>query len=323
MVTNNAVNNAPTLTGDSGTATLASGTITVKAGTSAQHSGSSVSLSGSSSTLTLNLSDSHTNILMGDFSGNATVSGSLNVGLGVSTLASLTSGTKNCAYGGGAAGSLQSGSFGCYMGHLAGSNYTTSESSNIIIGYQNRGTVGESNVIRLGSQGTGDGQQNQCYIAGIQGVTVSNPTLVTQNSSTNQMGTVPYTAFTTYSPTLAFGGGSTGITYSTRNGGYFQVGSLVWFYIDLHLSSKGSSTGNATITLPLTVNASVGSIDYLWYAVLGSFAAGTTYCIAETAGSGTTLALYQVNGSTGSASNITNSTFGGTDFLRISGTYLV
>ena len=146
------------------------------------------------------------------------------------------------------------------------------------------------------------------------------PTVTSISFGGSALGT--YSAFTSYSPVIAFNGGSTGITYSTQNGGYLQIGSLVWFFIDLHLSSKGSSTGNATCTLPLTLNASVSTVDFIWYAPLGTFTAGTTYCIAEVGAGSSSLALYQVNGSTGIASNITNASFGGTDFVRISGTYL-
>lgn len=146
------------------------------------------------------------------------------------------------------------------------------------------------------------------------------PTVTSISFGGSSLGT--YTALTSYSPGLAFGGGSTGITYSTQNGGYLQIGSLVWFYIDLHLSSKGSSTGNATVTLPLTVNASVSAVDFVWYAPLGSFAAGTTYVVAEAGSGSNSLTLYQINGATGVAANITNTNFGGTDFVRISGTYI-
>ena len=146
------------------------------------------------------------------------------------------------------------------------------------------------------------------------------PTVTSISFGGSALGT--YTALTSYSPGLAFGGGSTGITYAAQNGGFLRIGSLVWFYIDLHLSSKGSSTGNATVSLPLTVNASVSAVDFVWYAPLGSFAAGTTYVVAEAGSGSNSLTLYQINGATGVASNITNTNFGGTDFVRISGTYI-
>ena len=64
-----------------------------------------------------------------------------------------------------------------------------------------------------------------------------------------------YTASTTFTPSLEFGGATTGITYTTQAGRYCRVGSIVYFSIYLLLSSKGTATGTATITgLPFTVN---------------------------------------------------------------------
>ncbi len=57
---------------------------------------------------------------------------------------------------------------------------------------------------------------------------------------------------TSWSPTIAFGGGSTGITYSTQVGQYLALGYLVFAMFSLVLTSKGSSTGSATLSLPVT-----------------------------------------------------------------------
>lgn len=51
----------------------------------------------------------------------------------------------------------------------------------------------------------------------------------------------------TWTPTLAFGGASTGITYSTQQGTYVKIGRVVTFQFRLIISSKGSATGNVAI----------------------------------------------------------------------------
>lgn len=57
----------------------------------------------------------------------------------------------------------------------------------------------------------------------------------------------------TWTPTLHFSGGSTGITYSTQTGRYTKVGRMVYLVCDITLSSKGSSTGYAYLDgLPYT-----------------------------------------------------------------------
>lgn len=63
-----------------------------------------------------------------------------------------------------------------------------------------------------------------------------------------------------FTPVLEFGGGTTGITYSTQTGSLIQIGELIHFSLKIVLTSKGSSTGEATISgLPNTN----GSFDHV------------------------------------------------------------
>ncbi len=159
-----------TIAGDSGSAT--GSTVTITAGTSSRHCGVSVSFSGSSSTLTLNLSDSNANTALGNGSGSPSLTlGQNNISVGNLCLVSLTSGSNNQGYGVSALQNLITGGSNTAFGFNAGSAYTSSESNNIVIG--NTGVISDSNVIRIGTSGSGTGQQNACYIAGITGATVT------------------------------------------------------------------------------------------------------------------------------------------------------
>lgn len=120
------------------------------------------------------------------FSALTSATGGENTALGFQVMNSLVGGTQNLGLGTSAASNLLTGTRGIFIGYGAGQGYTGSESSDICIG--NTGTIGDNNSIRIGTQGAGVGQQNQCFIAGIAGVTNSNNTLVTQNSSTGQLG---------------------------------------------------------------------------------------------------------------------------------------
>ena len=63
----------------------------------------------------------------------------------------------------------------------------------------------------------------------------------------------------TFTPTLDFGSGNTGITYNSQTGKYVKVGSLVSVWIYIALSNKGTSTGQASIGgLPFTINTPAG-----------------------------------------------------------------
>jgi len=73
----------------------------------------------------------------------------------------------------------------------------------------------------------------------------------------------------TWTMGLSFGGGTTGITYSTNTGYYTKIGNLVVISGRLGLSSKGTSTGDALITgLPFTVvdnDAGVSAVALFFY----------------------------------------------------------
>ena len=94
-----------------------------------------------------------------------------NIAVGNNALSSLTSGSNNIAIG-------ALGIFG------AGSNYTSNETNNIIIG--NLGTTGDQNVIRIGTQGT----QTAAYMAGIYGVTPAEPDGFVIINNNGQLGSI-------------------------------------------------------------------------------------------------------------------------------------
>lgn len=108
----------------------------------------------------------------------------LNTAVGRSILENLTSGESNTGIGSGIGINLLTGQFNFFGGANTASAYTSSESSNLLI--MNPGVVGESNAIRIGNQGTGNGQQNKVFMAGIANSVVSgSPVFVT---SSGQLG---------------------------------------------------------------------------------------------------------------------------------------
>lgn len=115
-----------------------------------------------------------------------------NVAIGYAALNAATTGTgRNISIGSLSAPALLTGTTNVLIGYNVASAYTGSESSNILI--SNIGVVGESNTIRIGTNGSGAGQQNLCYIAGIDGVNVGSVAKVVTEAS-NQLGTATITA---------------------------------------------------------------------------------------------------------------------------------
>lgn len=195
------------LTGDIGGPVFSTGNnINVITDNAGNNAGKSVLFSGNpgTSTLTLELTDANGNTYLGQGSGNI---GLLNVGVGLNSLNSVTNGVDNIAIGyialAGLTGTLipvagaenvaigtrsmpvmTLGVGNVAIGSLTGTNYTTTESYNILIGYQVTGTLGESGVTRIGDSS----YATATYIAGIQGVSVSNKNFVTINTATGQLG---------------------------------------------------------------------------------------------------------------------------------------
>ena len=133
------------------------------------------------------------NTLVGYQAGNKMTTGSGNVAVGKQSLFSFTTGAAstggNTAIGTSALVNLLTGRDNIAIGGSSpGQLLTGSESSNILIAHN--GVAAESNAMRLGTTGSGNGNINATYIAGVAGVTVANQTLVVQNSSSEQLGVI-------------------------------------------------------------------------------------------------------------------------------------
>jgi hypothetical protein len=115
-------------------------------------------------------------------------SGTGNSIFGFLAMVNATSGTNNACFGYQALTSLGSGSTNTAFGYNAGSSLTGTDSSNILIA--NTGTVGDNNTVRIGTDGSGAGQVDTTFIAGIAGVTVANSAAVLIDTTTGQLGTV-------------------------------------------------------------------------------------------------------------------------------------
>lgn len=234
------------------------------------------------------------------------VTGDNNVGVGYNVLSAITSATGNIA-----------------LGDSAGSSLTTNNSNNIDIG--NAGVSGDSGVIRIGTSAV----HTSAYMQGVAGVTVSNQSLVTINTSTGQLGSSGSYAEGTFTPGIAFGGATTGITYSAAGqyGKYTRIGNIAYINIQIELTSKGTATGNASITgLPFTVfTSSVGQpqtntplyeqmvLDAGYTAIVLQLSDATTIIAIQQQGGGSSLPVLEAD----------DTNFTDTTLLNISAWYFV
>jgi|GEM_PF-2689749 hypothetical protein len=182
-----------------------------------------------------------------------------NIAIGSISLTGLTSGTFNTAIGANSASTLLTGTNNIFVGYNTGDAYTASESSNILIG--NTGVVGESNIIRIGIQGSGAGQQNQCFLAGVLN-TVSGRVV-----KTTIPGAYPYTTLltddvifvdTSIARTInLIASPTTGTTYRIKD----NVGTAGTNNITI-TPNAGTIDGAASAT----INTNWGSVDIVYNA---------------------------------------------------------
>jgi hypothetical protein len=124
----------------------------------------------------------------------------------------------------------------------------------------------------------------------------------------------------TFTPSIAFGGASVGITYFDRQGNYTKIGRQVSCTIYIAMTAVGSSTGLATITgLPFTASganrgtATAASIRFDNITYLG-----TLNLLGSQ--SGTILTFGQTN-ELGVDATITNANFNGDSEMVVTVTY--
>lgn len=123
----------------------------------------------------INLTSGFQQCLFGSGAGANITTGIANIAMGYSALPNLVTGNVNIGIGAATLLYLADGNWNVSLGTLSGQNYTSNESSNILI--MNFGVVGESNIMRLGTSGNADGQVNTCYISGITTQVVTDASL--------------------------------------------------------------------------------------------------------------------------------------------------
>lgn len=171
------------------------------------------------------------------------------------------------------------------------------------------------------------GTPNQIDVASGDGTSgdpvLSLPSTIYTNISFDA-GTTTLSAYETgtFTPVLNFGGASVGITYATQSAKYWRIGAVVYFNINVFLTNKGSSTGNAFISgLPFT-SANDGQVQAVPVeAFLATYPGAATYIIGELDPNSTQIALAGCGAAAQTA--VTDAEFANNSELTISGFYWV
>jgi hypothetical protein len=125
----------------------------------------------------------------------------------------------------------------------------------------------------------------------------------------------------TWTMGIAFGGGTTGITYTVNTGRYIKTGKSVTVIGLLLLSSKGSSTGAAALTgLPYAIGAGNNSQSAAAIRLANSTFAGQYQAVGSVGG---TVVDFGADSELGVAASLTNANFANNSLIQISYTYFV
>ena len=126
-----------------------------------------------------------------------------------------------------------------------------------------------------------------------------------------------------FTPVLKFGGGTTGITYSSQEGVWTRYGNVLFINIYMVLTSKGSSTGTATITGLPFASSSVATLYELSTQLTNITVAGATGYKAALGAAATTLTPVSEIAATGVTAVLADTTFANNTSLRIQGFYYI
>ncbi len=123
----------------------------------------------------------------------------------------------------------------------------------------------------------------------------------------------------TYTPSLTFGGGSTGITYTSRSAKAELMGKLMFVEISIVLSSKGTSTGSAQLSMPSGYTAAAEC--FVGVAGAANFQSGVTGLTGGIS-SGSSLINIRKQGASGLTS-AADTDFANNTNITLSGTVLI
>lgn len=124
----------------------------------------------------------------------------------------------------------------------------------------------------------------------------------------------------TFTPTITFGGGSTGLTYSTQYGRYTKIGDIIHFHIVVRLTAKGTSTGDVALNgLPFTASNTADSAAISATFVNNMAATVTGQTIATVAQGSSVINISQTV--SGASSSLNETHFTNSSVFRITGFY--
>lgn len=212
-------------------------------------SGSSVSFSGTGTTMRFFVTDLNSNTIVGNNSGNGTISGTNNTSFGKDAMIALTSGSGNIAIGIDSMTATTAGSNNIVIGG-GDANANDLGDNNIVIGHPTAFPGASTNITSIGNSST-----TTCIIGGINGVSLGNTvTVVTMGGSDpDALGTADIVgsggvSITASANTITISGSGSGITWNNVTGGSATLAASNGYVIN--------NAGATVLTMP--TNSALG-----------------------------------------------------------------
>ena len=223
--------------------------------------------------------------------------------------------------------------YNCIIGDSANNaTVLTTAGTGTCIGSSSRFISGTASAVSIGSGTTFNNNCSQFDSTNTNvltgaGTLNQTPQVVTNTGFGNNVTTQVDYAFgrtATFTPVVTFGGGSTGITYTTAPSlKYWRVGQMIYFNMSFLMSSKGSSTGAFQVTVPFTSanDSSAGFNIPINFSGTGvTFPTLTTEVFGGIAPNNAFMTASGI-GATGTLTALTDAHFSNTAFFSASGFY--
>lgn len=132
-----------------------------------------------------------------------------------------------------------------------------------------------------------------------------------------------YTENTSFTPTVSFNGNDVGVTYGSRYGTLTRIGNLVWFTINIALTSKGTSVGRCEIGgLPFLPNNNHSIFPFRSSFITLAAPSGKSYFVAVLTSASGKILLQEVK-TANEYLNILNTAVSNTSEFLVSGMYSI
>jgi len=191
---------------------------------------------------------------------------------------------------------------------------------NATTGHKHTGAANDAPILpHAGLSGLANDDHTQYYlVVGTRRLTAGIPFPAT-NVPSSDVNTLDDYVEGTFTPDLLFNSNNIGMTYSIQTGLYTKIGNMVFFTIELALTSKGTSTGVATVYgLPYQSASILGNVSTISVSLQNVSTTGV--CQPSISRNGWPINLYQITDA-GVRTQMDNTNFTDTSVIILTGSY--